>query len=49
MRCASRATAAAFSPKPMTDEVRAHYLAFFERPNQELAKFLGRDLSEWSR
>ncbi len=46
---ASRATAAAFSPKPMTDEVRANYLAFFERPNQELAEFLGRDLSEWSR
>lgn len=45
----SRATAAAFSPKPMTDEMRAKYLAFFEQPNQELSKFLGRDLSEWSR
>ena len=43
-----RATAAAFSPKPMTDETRAKYLDFFERPNQELSKFLGRDLSEWS-
>lgn len=45
----SRVTAAAFSPRPMTNETRAKYLAFFEQPNNELSKFLGRDLSEWSR
>jgi hypothetical protein len=43
-----RGTAQQFTPPPMTSEVRAKYLKFFEQPNAELAKFLGRDLSEWS-
>ncbi|MGK0304110.1 MAG: hypothetical protein ACI89X_005017 [Planctomycetota bacterium] len=43
-----RSTTQSFTPPAMTPEVRAKYLRFFERPNAELAKFLGRDLSEWS-
>ena len=43
-----RKTAQSFTPPPLTPEVRAKYLKFFEQPNAELAKFLGRDLSEWS-
>ncbi|MGC6489451.1 MAG: sulfotransferase family protein [Planctomycetota bacterium] len=45
----SRRAVSSFTPKPMTAEVRAMFLDFFERPNQDLADFLGRDLSEWSR
>lgn len=41
-------TAQALTPPPMTPEVRARYLKFFEGPNAELARFLGRDLAEWS-
>ena len=44
-----RSTSAAMTPPPLTDKVRDRYLAFFEGPNRELARFLGRDLSEWSR
>ena len=43
-----RKTAEQFTPPPLTAEVRAKYLKFFEQPNAELAKFLDRDLAEWS-
>ena len=44
-----RSTAKALTPPPIPDKVLDRYLAFFKGPNQELARFLGRDLSEWSR
>ncbi len=43
-----RKAAQSFTPPPLTPQVRAKYLKFFEGPNAELAKFLGRDLPEWS-
>jgi hypothetical protein len=37
-----------FKPPRMTKEVRDHFLGHFKQPNADLAKFLDRDLSEWS-
>lgn len=38
-----------YQPSPLTPETRARLLERFAEPNRELAAFLGRDLSEWSR
>lgn len=43
-----RKTTESFTPPPMTSRVRAKYIKFFEPANAELAKLIGRDLSEWS-
>jgi hypothetical protein len=44
-----RTTSQSLTPPPMSPEARAKFLRFFEAPNRELAQFLGRDLSEWSK
>lgn len=33
---------------PLADETRQRLQEYYRRPNEELAEFLGRDLSEWS-
>jgi Sulfotransferase domain len=38
-----------FKLQPMLDETRQHLLQLYEEPNQELAEFLERDLSAWSK
>jgi hypothetical protein len=45
----AKSVAKEYKAPPMLPETRQMLLEYFSKPNQQLAEFLGRDLSHWER